>query len=80
MYLFLRRFCKEMFKARPSGVRGFSLSFRGKLAVTGNKRKRSMVFFHGFGNSINHEDYVHTHYFILRTTTGVVGCKSVLVI
>lgn len=58
---------------KRSGVYGFSLDVRGKLGVTGNAKKRHIMFTIGRVSLTTKKYPLHFHQHTVRTDTGVLG-------
>lgn len=57
---------------------GISVSFRGKLAATGNKRKSSFTCLVGRGASSSFNLTKASEFRLLRTPVGVIGVTSII--
>lgn len=75
VFLWLKYFLRDIWARQKTLIKGFSVILKGKLGVTGNKRKRKLSYVFGFGNSTNFKDKVTTQEGLIRTVTGVVNVK-----
>lgn len=72
--LWLRRVFKHIYsKKKLFNIIGISFLVKGKLGVTGNKRKRTFKVNYGPNSSTKINAKTQSEYFTIRTTTGVIG-------
>jgi hypothetical protein len=57
---------------------GISITLRGKLAATGNKRKSTFSVVTGIGSASKLESTNVTDFRTINTATGVLGATSIL--
>ena len=79
LFLWLKYFLRDVWFFQKKSIIGMSVTFKGKLGVTGNKRKRKLTYFYGFGNSTNFTTNVISEEHIIKTFTGAIGVKTSLV-
>lgn len=60
------------------GLAGIKIRIAGKISVTGNARKRSMVFKKGTTSSNNFQTKVSYDFYLVRTKTGCLGVSIYL--
>jgi hypothetical protein len=80
LFLSLKLFYKQFYKilSKWTGVRGFSLTLRGKISATGSSKKRIMGFAIGVSTNTTKSIIKEKKYALIRTTTGVLGLSVVL--
>jgi len=55
------------------GITGIRIRAAGKISVTGNARKRSLLFTRGRTTASASDSKVSYGFYLIRTTTGCVG-------
>jgi ribosomal protein S3 len=60
------------------GLAGIKIRVAGKISVTGNARKRSMIFKKGITSSNNIQTKVSYDFYLVRTKTGCLGVSIYL--
>lgn len=77
IFYLIRAILKYVSNNMPNTI-GLSVTFRGKLAVTGNKRKSSFTVLVGKGASSALNHLTESEFRLLQTPTGVIGVTSSL--
>ena len=76
--LFLIRNFFKIIKKQTKYINSLNVTFRGKLAATGNKRKSSFSIILGKGASAQLNVKNITDFRLIRTSTGVLGVTSII--